>query len=268
MTKPVLLFDSGIGGLSVLKEARTVLPDQQFVYVADDAGFPYGGWTAEALAGRIVQLFETLLPAFDPALCIIACNTASTQVLEELRTRFPVPFVGTVPAIKPAAERTQSGLISVLATPGTVEREYTYDLIRQFAGRCSVTLVGQGELAELAERYVVGEEIDGARVASLISPCFVQDNNRQTDIVVLGCTHYPFLANVFRAEAPWPVDWLDPAEAIAKHARSVLKAQTQAASETFDEADLVYFTSLQASSKMRRLMRGFGLHWVRSLNRT
>ena len=265
MSGPVLLFDSGVGGLSVLREARTVMPAQQFIYVADDAAFPYGNWSQDALRQRIVALFGELLEAFRPALSIVACNTASTLVLSDLRAAYDLPFVGTVPAIKPAAERTRSGLISVLATPGTVEREYTYDLIRQFAGRCAVTLVGQGELAELAERYLVGEMIDQQRVGELIAPCFVTQDGRKTDIVVLGCTHYPFLANQFRAAAPWPVDWLDPAEAISKHAGSVLETVAGWDAAASEETDLIYFTSRQPNSKIRRLVRGFGLHWVRAL---
>lgn len=116
--KPVLVFDSGIGGLTVLREARVLMPERGFIYVADDAGFPYGGWEEEALKARILSLFEKLLEDYSPEVCIIACNTAFTLAGADLRARFPdMTFVGTVPAIKPAAERTRSGLVSVLATP-------------------------------------------------------------------------------------------------------------------------------------------------------
>ena len=146
--KPVLFFDSGIGGLSVLREARILMPDRRFIYVADDAGFPYGRWEEAALKQRIVSLFEGFLAEHDPVLCLIACNTASTIVMDELRAAFPhVPFVGTVPAVKPAAERTRSGLVSVLATPGTVKRQYTRDLIGKYAAQCHVRLVGSENLA-------------------------------------------------------------------------------------------------------------------------
>ncbi|HEX2146582.1 MAG TPA: aspartate/glutamate racemase family protein, partial [Pseudorhizobium sp.] len=124
--KPVLVFDSGIGGLTVLREARVLMPERRFVYVADDAGFPYGGWEEDRLRDRIVALFGDRIDRHDPEIAVIACNTASTLVLADLRAAFPdTPFVGTVPAIKPAAERTRSGLVSVLATPGTVRRQYT-----------------------------------------------------------------------------------------------------------------------------------------------
>ncbi|MBO1543945.1 aspartate/glutamate racemase family protein, partial [Brucella melitensis] len=140
--RPILVFDSGIGGLTVLREARVVMPDRRFVYIADDAGFPYGNWEEEALKRRIIELFGEFIANYDPEIAVIACNTASTLVLEDLRRAYPsVPFVGTVPAIKPAAERTSSGLVSVLATPGTVKRAYTRDLIQSFASRCHVRLV-------------------------------------------------------------------------------------------------------------------------------
>ena len=150
--KPVLVFDSGIGGLTVLREARVLMPERGFIYVADDAGFPYGGWEEQALKERVISLFGRLLEEHDPEVCVIACNTAFTLVGADLRAAFPqMTFVGTVPAIKPAAERTRSGLVSVLATPGTVKRAYTRDLIQSFAQQCHVRLVGSENLARMAE---------------------------------------------------------------------------------------------------------------------
>lgn len=256
MSAPILVFDSGIGGLTVLRELRTHMPDRRFVYVADDAGFPYGDWQEDELRERIVSLFRDLVPRYAPQLAVIACNTASTLVLEDLRAAFDIPFVGTVPAIKPAAERTRSGLISVLATPGTVRRDYTRDLIGRFAGNCAVRLVGSSELARLAEQSILDGDVSSDAIAAEIAPCFVEERGRRTDIVVLACTHYPFIANHFRQLAPWPVDWLDPAEAIARRARSLSEAAVGDLPEGFDEA---YMTSGQASYAMRRLIRGFGL---------
>ena len=151
----ILIFDSGIGGLSVLREARVLMPQKRFIYVADDAGFPYGGWEEEALRKRLVGLFGDLLGTWQPEIAVIACNTASTLAIDHLRKAYPgQTFVGTVPAIKPAAERTRSGLVSVLATPGTVKRQYTRDLIGKYAGKCHVRLVGSTNLAQLAETYM------------------------------------------------------------------------------------------------------------------
>lgn len=256
--KPILVFDSGIGGLTVLREARLLMPERGFIYVADDAGFPYGGWEEEPLKARIARLFEELFDRYDPEAVIVACNTAFTLAGADLRHRFPEKrFIGTVPAIKPAAERTRSGLVSVLATPGTVKRAYTRDLIQSFASQCHVRLVGSENLARMAEAYIRGETLDDADVLSEIAPCFVEKEGLRTDIVVLACTHYPFLANVFRRLAPWPVDWLDPAEAIARQARRLVPLVEGA--EHPDNFDFAVFTSGSQDFSTRRLMQGMGL---------
>lgn len=257
--KPLLVFDSGIGGLTVLREARVLMPQRRYLYIADDAGFPYGAWDETALKERIVDLLGEVIEEHQPQLAIIACNTASTLALEALRQTFhPLPFVGTVPAIKPAAERTYSGLISVLATPGTVERGYTRDLIAAHAAQCDVQLVGSSKLAAMAEAYVRGQALDERQVAAEIAPCFVERDGRRTDIVVLACTHYPFLANLLRRLAPWPVDWLDPAEAIARRAASLLSGTVEQGEAAYGE-DLAIFTSGQPDFAVRRLIHGFGL---------
>jgi glutamate racemase len=256
--KPVLMFDSGIGGLTVLREARVLMPERGFIYVADDAGFPYGDWEEAALKERVTALFAKLLQEYDPEVCVISCNTAFTLVGADLRSTFPkMTFVGTVPAIKPAAERTRSGLVSVLATPGTVKRAYTRDLIQSFATQCHVRLVGSQNLARMAEAYIRGETISDEAVMAEIAPCFVEKDGGKTDIVVLACTHYPFMANVFRRLSPWPVDWLDPAEAIARQARRKVPAVDGA--EHPDSYDFAVFTSGNPDFATRRLMQGFGL---------
>ncbi|TPW25876.1 glutamate racemase [Pararhizobium mangrovi] len=256
--RPILVFDSGIGGLTVLREVRVLMPERRFVYVADDAGFSYGDWEEDALRARIVSLFRELLREHAPELAIIACNTATTLVLSDLREAFPeTPFVGTVPAIKPAAERTRSGLVSVLATPGTVRRAYTRDLIDSFASQCEVNLVGSKTLSTHAERHIRQEAVPDDEIRAEIAPCFVEDGDRHTDIVVLACTHYPFLANVFRRLAPWPVDWLDPAEAIARHAASLLEPKAESGSAP--DEDIARFTSGAPDFATRRLMQSFGL---------
>ncbi len=255
---PVLFLDSGIGGLSVVKEARILLPDRQYVYVADDAAFPYGAWQEEALRSRLVDLFGDLIARFSPSLSVIACNTASTIAISALREAFPRElFVGTVPAIKPAAERTRSGMVSVLATPGTVKRQYTRDLISTYASRCHVRLVGSENLATLAEQYMREGFVDEAAVAKEIEPCFVEQEGRRTDIVVLACTHYPFLVNRMRKTAPWPVDWIDTSEAIARRALSLADRFLGPAPEK-PVPDMVVFTSGQPNVAVRRLMHGFG----------
>ena len=260
--RPILMFDSGIGGLTVLREARVLMRDLSFVYVADDAGFPDGAWEEPALRQRVLGLFADLLKRFDPEISVIACNTASTLVMEALRARFPGhPFVGTVPAIKPAAERTRSGLVSVRGTPGTVKRPYTRDLITQWASKCHVRLVGSDNLALLAETYMRDGFVDEEAVRAEIAPCFLEQDGARTDIVVLACTHYPFLVNRMRKTAPWPVDWLDPAEAIARRALSLVAEQQATAPPAASEerGDIAVFTSGKPEFATRRLMQGFGL---------
>lgn len=257
----LLVFDSGIGGLSVMREARMLMHQKRFVYVGDDAGFPYGDWEERALTDRMVVIFEGLIERFDPDLVIVACNTASTLIMPALRDRFDIPFVGIVPAIKPAAERTASGLFTVLATPGTVKRTYTSNLIEEFAAHCSVNLVGATQLARLAENHMQGKPIDTDLLKQEIMPCFKEENNKRTDIITLGCTHYPFLVNEMRKLAPWPVDWLDPAEAVAQQARRVMQKSTadrRTLSLTQND-DTAIMTSNAPSSATVRLLASMGL---------
>ncbi|WEX11887.1 glutamate racemase [Chelativorans sp. AA-79] len=254
---PILFFDSGIGGLSVVKEARVLLPEHPYVYVADDAAFPYGAWEEDALRARLVELFGQLIDRFSPSLIVIACNTASTLAIADLRAAYPgALFVGTVPAVKPAAERTHSGLVSVLATPGTVRRQYTRDLISAYAGKCHVRLVGSENLARLAEQYMREGFVDEEAVRVEISPCFIEQDARRTDIVVLACTHYPFLVNRMRKTAPWPVDWIDTSEAIAR--RALTLAETLPPPVRAEAPDSAFFTSGNPPASLRRLVSGFG----------
>jgi glutamate racemase len=217
-TRPtILVFDSGLGGLTVQREIAKARPDARYVYVADDAFFPYGQHTEEALIGRVVPLMGELIATHQPDLVVIACNTASTLVLTHLRAAYSVPFVGTVPAIKPACARSVTKRVSVLGTSGTVKREYTQTLIREFGGGCIVTLVGSNSLASMAEGALSGTDIADADLFREIAPCFVQDAaGARTDTIVLACTHYPLLMDDLMRVAPWPVEWIDPAPAIAR----------------------------------------------------
>ena len=221
MSNSVLVFDSGLGGLTVLARMRRLMPDLDCLYVADDAGFPYGAYEDRTLTCHVVQTVSRLIAAHRPRLVVIACNSASTLVLPHLRARHALSFVGTVPAIKPAAAATRSGLVSVLATPGTVARDYTRALIRDHAAGVSVTLVGAAGLAGIAEARMAGAMADPAAVAAEIAPAFVAADGGRTDTVVLACTHYPLLIAELRRAAPWPVTWIDPAPAIARRVRHV-----------------------------------------------
>ena len=220
----VLVFDSGLGGLTVLAEVMRQRPDVQCLYAADDAGFPYGRLSEDALIARVGTVIGQLIADRAPDAIVVACNTASTLLLPHLRAAYPqIPFIGTVPAVKPAASQSQSKLISVLATPGTVARDYTHDLVRTYAAHCDVTLVGSTKLAGLAEAFMKGEPVSDASIAAEIAPSFVEKDGRRTDCIVLACTHYPLLLQRFERLAPWPVAWIDPAEAIARRLDHVLR---------------------------------------------
>ncbi len=221
----ILVFDTGLGGLTVLREVVRARPDARYVYVADDAFFPYGHRSEEQVISRAVPLIGELISEHDPDLVVIACNTASTLVMPHLRDRYSVPFVGTVPAIKPACAASKTKRVSVLGTKGTVQREYTKSLIRDFAQGCEVTLVGSAELAALAETALSGGAVSDEQIFAELLPCFVgagEDISRRTDTIVLACTHYPLLLDRLNGLAPWAVDWIDPAPAIARRVTSLL----------------------------------------------
>ncbi len=224
-TPTILVFDSGLGGLTVFREIVRVRPLARYVYVADDAYFPYGQHTEDEIISRVVPLIGELITAHRPDLVVIACNTASTLVMAHLREAYSVPFVGTVPAIKPACASSKTKRVSVLGTKGTVKREYTKALIRDFAQGCDVTLVGAENLASLAEAALKGENVSDEAIAAEIAPCFL-NGGAQTDTVVLACTHYPLLNDRLIALAPWTVDWIDPAPAIARRVNDLLGASS------------------------------------------
>jgi glutamate racemase len=217
----ILVFDSGLGGLTVYREIAAARPNADFIYVADDAAFPYGAMAELALVSRVVALIGELIAAHRPGLVVIACNTASTIVLPDLRRQFSLPFVGTVPAIKPACSNSITKRISVLGTEATVAREYTRALIRDYAQGCQVTLVGAKQLAAYAEAELAGAPVSDAALEAELAPCF-RDDGARTDTVVLACTHYPLLIDRLRRLAPWPVNFLDPAPAIARRVDDLL----------------------------------------------
>jgi glutamate racemase len=253
----ILVFDSGLGGLTVYREVAAARPDARFVYVADDAGFPYGRIAEYDLVARVLDVMGALIERHEPDLVVLACNTASTLVLPQLRARFSVPFVGTVPAIKPACAASKSGMISVLGTEATVQREYTRKLIADFAGTCAVTLVGSARLAMFAEAELHGEPASDAAIAAELGPCFIDSGGRRTDTVVLACTHYPLLLERLERLAPWPVAFLDPASAIAR--RVVDLVGPSPANAPPGTAHLAFTSGRMPSPQLAAALAGFGL---------
>jgi glutamate racemase len=222
MTTPrILLFDSGMGGLTVARAVARQIPEAHLIYSADNAGFPYGAWKEKPLVERIRRVVGALIDRAKPDVVVVACNTASTIAIADLRASFKEPFVGTVPAIKPAAAQTKSGIIGVLATPGTVNREYTHSLIHTYAYHCKVFLHGAPRLAEIAEQKLRGHPVNMAELADEVAPVFRKRDGGRTDVVVLGCTHYPLLEEEISKVAPWDVTYIDPAPAIARRVADV-----------------------------------------------
>lgn len=249
----ILMFDSGLGGLTVYREVVTARPQADFIYVADDAAFPYGAIEENALVTRVVALMGGLIESHRPDLVVIPCNTASTIVLPDLRRKFSVPFVGTVPAIKPACAASVTRRVSVLGTEATVQREYTRALIRDYAGDCQVTLVGSKKLAGYAEDELAGVPVTDAALREEIAAAFVDDGKR-TDTIVLACTHYPLLIERLRTLATWPVNFIDPAPAIARRVVDLLGPSSAAAGAGTTHA---IFTSGRAP---QAVLARFGFH--------
>ncbi|HEY6528526.1 MAG TPA: glutamate racemase [Cellvibrionaceae bacterium] len=212
----ILVFDSGLGGLSVAREIIRAQPQCQISYVADTAYFPYGTKTDAELITRIEMLIEQALVKLAPDLIVIACNTASTLALSHLRSRFAQPFVGVVPAIKPAAALSLSKTIGVLATPATVNRPYTAQLISDFAGDCRVLRFGSQVLVAMAEASLCSEMPLLADVQKELAGLISQPQGAGIDTIVLACTHFPLLADTLKQAAPHIIHWVDSGAAVAR----------------------------------------------------
>jgi glutamate racemase len=218
-----LVFDSGVGGLSVVEELRALMPDLHMSYVADDEFRPYGEKTEAALQSRLPGLLNTLCIMLEPDVVVLACNTASTTALAQIRAELDIPVVGVVPAIKPAAQNSVTKAIAVLGTPGTVRRRYVDRLISEFAADCQVSLHGSTQLVELAERKLSGQAIDAVLLKNELMPLFKQEGTRKIDTIVLACTHFPLLLDELTNAAPRKIKWVDSGAAIARRTQSVLK---------------------------------------------
>lgn len=201
-SSPILFFDSGVGGLSVLGPTLELLPTAPIVYAADSAGFPYGKRSEAEIASRVPALLGRLVERYRPRLAVIACNTASTIALDHVRSALDIPVVGTVPAIKPAAEMSKSRVIGVLGTEATVRQPYVDQLAEQFAADCTIIRHGSPELVELAEAKLGGETVSVDAVRAAAQPMFDAEAGDRIDTVVLACTHFPLLQSELRAAFP------------------------------------------------------------------
>ena len=217
-----LIFDSGVGGLSVVAEIRERLPDLRLTYVADDAFRPYGEKKETDLRDHLSSLLPVLYDTVLPDVIVIACNTASTTALDHIRAAVPCPVVGVVPAIKPAAEKSRTRTLGVLGTPGTVQRKYVDSLIQEFAGDCHVVLQGSVNLVDFAEQKLAGEPVNLEDIKRELAPMFEDRVGADIDMIVLACTHFPLLKDELKAASPQSVTWIDSGAAIARRVETVL----------------------------------------------
>jgi len=217
-----LIFDSGVGGLSVVGEIRQRCPDLRLSYVADDEFRPYGEKSEQALRARLPRLLSELVIMLDPDIVVIACNTASTTALADIRAALDIPVIGVVPAIKPAAANSRTKTISVLGTPGTVKRQYVDDLIQDFARDCHIILQGSVNLVDQAEAKLSGQPVDMEVIKGELAPMFATMQGMHIDAVVLACTHFPLLRDELKACVKQSVQWVDSGAAIAARVETVL----------------------------------------------
>jgi glutamate racemase len=224
--RPLLFFDSGVGGLSVLAPTRALLPRAPLVYAADSAGFPYGTRSEAEIAARVPALLGRLAERYRPRLIVIACNTASTIALGHVRAALDIPIVGTVPAIKPAALLSKTRTIGVLGTQATVRQPYVDKLAAAFAADCRVIRHGSADLVALAERKLRGEAAGGEAFRAVLSGLFDQPGGESIDVIVNACTHFPLVeAELAAAAAPRRVAFVDGGPGIARHVAHLTEGQ-------------------------------------------
>ncbi|GLS84894.1 glutamate racemase [Paraferrimonas haliotis] len=222
MSSPLLVFDSGVGGLSILAEIQQQIPNIDVHYVFDNARLPYGALDDNELISGCVELICKQAKAVGAGMIVVACNTASTLVLPHLRKRLQRPVVGVVPAIKPAAKVSRNNSIAVLATPATIRRDYTLQLIQDHADQAQVSLYASTLLVELAERKLSGDAISLNRLRHALTDVMGSD----ADTIVLGCTHFPILSNEIRQVIGNDIELIDSGTAIAKRVSHLMGLST------------------------------------------
>lgn len=258
----VLVFDSGLGGLSVVNAIVNAGLGVDLYHLADTAFFPYGDKDDEALKTRVPAVIRAGCEAVSADLVIVACNTASTLALDIVRAQVAIPVVGVVPAIKPAATLTRTGTIGLLATPKTVTRSYTDQLIAAFSDGKRVLRHGALGLAGAAEAKLAGETPDQGIFKAAISGIFDQEGGAAVDVVVLACTHYPLVQAELEALAPRPVIWVDSGAAIARRTAHLLQNQMDQAAPALRTG----LTTGGTDAATRRVLSSYGFQTTNVLS--
>lgn len=258
-----MFFDSGVGGLSVLAPTAALLPTAPLVYVADSAGFPYGTRSEAEIAARVPALLGRLVERYRPRLVVVACNTASTIALAAVRAALDIPVVGTVPAIKPAAERSVTRAIGVLGTEATVRQPYVADLTARFAADCLVLRHGSAALVEMAEAELTGDRRPDADYARVLAGLLDQPDGDRIDIIVNACTHFPLVADRLAAVAPRPIEFVDGGPGIARRIAHLTQGQVFPDSRP---PGLAVFTRLDdRANRLAPALAGYGLEKIETL---
>ncbi|MBS0925813.1 glutamate racemase [Providencia sp. JGM181] len=258
----ILVFDSGVGGLSVYREVKKLIPNAHYIYAFDNEAFPYGEKSEEFIIDRVYQIVNAIAKKHPLTIAVIACNTASTVSLPNLRANFAFPIVGVVPAIKPATKLTRNGVVGLLATRGTVNREYTKELIERFATDCKVISLGSAELVQLAERKLHGEILPLDEVAQAVKPWIKM--KEAPDTVILGCTHFPLIVEELEKVLPSGTRFIDSGTAIAR--RTVWLINNQAEVTDSNEEDFAYCLSMNDSlQELRPVLEAEGFKSVQKL---
>lgn len=262
-TAPLLFFDSGVGGLSILAPARAMLPNAPIVYAADSAGFPYGTKSEAEIAARVPALLGRLVERFRPRLAVIACNTASTIALSAVRAALDIPVVGTVPAIKPAALLSQSRVFGVLGTDATVRQPYVDRLAAEFGADCTVLRHGSAALVQLAEAKLRCEPLDPAIARDALAGLLEQPGGDRMDVVVLACTHFPLVEAELAAAAPRSLRFVHGGEGIARRIAYLTQGQVWPSSPPPGKA---VFTRLDGSvATLATALADFGIDEMEAL---
>lgn len=259
----VLVFDSGVGGLSVYNEVRQLLPNLHYIYAFDNVAFPYGEKSEEFIVERVVDIVGAVHQQYPLAMAIIACNTASTVSLPALREKFDFPVVGVVPAIKPAARLTANGVVGLLATRGTVRRPYTHELISRFATACHIEMLGSAELVQLAEEKLHGAEVPLDELRKILRPWLRMPE--PPDTVVLGCTHFPLLADELVRVLPEGTRLVDSGAAIAR--RTAWLLENEAPQRFSADPNIAYCMALtRETTQLLPVLQRYGFNSLAKLD--
>lgn len=258
MSANILVFDSGVGGLSILSEIKRMLPNENYYYLFDNARLPYGELAEQQLISGCIDIIANAVKQVCADIIVVACNSASTLILPALRANHSIPIVGVVPAIKPAASISKNKHIGLLATPGTVNRSYTHALIRKFASDCEVKCFGSSELVLIAEAKMAQEYVDQPLLEQILLPI----KQSQVDTLVLGCTHFPILREELEAYLGEHVTLLDSATAIAARVKALLQHGT---SQIIEGESKAFFTTKNISIGLKRTLAEYGFSSVTQL---